>query len=103
VLVQIRVDRGAQRGVEVRGAEALEQLEALQLVLDGPGAGLSGRCWLTNEQTKECISTLVEETGISIETSSALLRSLAREVLQVLGWNSHESYAKDIFSIVGEA
>lgn len=56
----------------------------------------------TNPETRKCIEALSKEFELNIESLAKHPRSLAREILTILGWDSYQRFAEDMVNMLNE-
>jgi hypothetical protein len=55
-----------------------------------------------NEKTRACLEMLHNECGLDTAQLDSIPRSLARQVIGILGWHSYELFAKDMVALLAE-
>jgi len=56
-----------------------------------------------DRRTRECIEALSVEVGLDIRQLAETPRSLAKDVVGLLGWHSYEGFARDMCAMLDEA
>lgn len=56
--------------------------------------------WPTNSGTEKSLLLLQAEVGLNVKVLRNTTKSLAYEILKILGWHSYESFAKDMVNLL---
>lgn len=92
-LPEARLTKGRKVGSQSLSAVIVYSRNQAQHFEEGPKR---------NDKTEECIQKLSQEMGLDISTLLATPRSLARDIVRILNWESYEMFASDLFRLFQE-